>query len=455
MIKISIIVPVYNVEKFVEECIESLVEQTLDEIEILLIDDCSTDGSKNIIEKYQKKYSSKITLLEMKQNSKQGAARNVGLKKAAGKYVMFVDSDDILDRNACERMYYEAEKQNADIVFCDYVSFQSQTREEYYQQHVYKEYMGELTKRKKEILLTTSVVPWAKIIRRELIISYDIFFTENIFFEDQATTYLYYLFAKKVVKVEEALYKYRLHSQSTTGAVIDDNKLVQRIKSAEIFVNRIKENGLYEEYKTAVDYFIIEQMYCLSIDIYMRNHCVEQHINVDFVLEKLHQLCPKYRENKYYKYFLTEKNRKIIEAHEKSEQYLKEIYCEKIIEQYCNNYTSQLIWHRPAIKELKKMIDRNGYKTVLWGAGKSAINIIEVCNKEGIVFDYLTDSNIQLLGKTVAGFKVTDISKIKDEIDLIVIEFSAHKHDIDKLLKKYDIHRKILVLEEYIKNREL
>ncbi|WP_018675061.1 glycosyltransferase family 2 protein [Riemerella columbina] len=118
MKKVSIIVPVYNVEQYLSKCLDSLVAQTLEEIEILVIDDGSTDGSKSIMELYQKNYPEKIVIYS-KSNGGLSDARNYGLDRAQGEYIGFVDSDDFVTPTMFEEMYTLAKKNVAQMVICN------------------------------------------------------------------------------------------------------------------------------------------------------------------------------------------------------------------------------------------------------------------------------------------------------------------------------------------------
>lgn len=114
---VSIIVPVYNVEQYLPKCIESIINQTLSNIEIILVNDASTDSSGEIINEYAKK-DKRITTIH-KQNGGQGSARNEGLKIAKGKYVGFVDSDDWIDKDMYESLVSKAIKEDSNLVVCN------------------------------------------------------------------------------------------------------------------------------------------------------------------------------------------------------------------------------------------------------------------------------------------------------------------------------------------------
>ncbi|MBC7555919.1 MAG: glycosyltransferase [Chryseobacterium sp.] len=118
MPKVSIIVPVFNVEKYLEKCLDSLVNQTLDEVEILIINDGSTDNSAKIIEKFQQKFPVKIKSFN-KQNGGLSDARNFGLDRATGDYIGFLDSDDYVSKTMFQEMYDLAEKHSAEMVICN------------------------------------------------------------------------------------------------------------------------------------------------------------------------------------------------------------------------------------------------------------------------------------------------------------------------------------------------
>ena len=120
MKKVSIIVPFYNVEEYIERSIKSLVEQSLEDIEIILVNDGSKDGSEEIAKEYKRKYPDKIVYLE-KENGGLSDARNYALPYATGEYIAFLDSDDYVEEEMYEEMYVTAKMDKADIVECDYL----------------------------------------------------------------------------------------------------------------------------------------------------------------------------------------------------------------------------------------------------------------------------------------------------------------------------------------------
>ena len=121
--KVSVIVPIYNVEEYLAECLDSLLHQTIDSIEVVMVDDGSPDNSAVIAKEYAEKYPNFVYYY--KENGGLGSARNFGVKQARGEYITFVDSDDIVDDDLYEKMYYRANKDNSDMAICNVLRFNS------------------------------------------------------------------------------------------------------------------------------------------------------------------------------------------------------------------------------------------------------------------------------------------------------------------------------------------
>ena len=127
MAKVSVIVPVYGVEEWLERCLDSLVNQTLEDIEIIVVNDGSPDNSQAIIDAYVKKYPNKVKGY-IKENGGLSDARNFGIPYATGEYIAFVDSDDYVDLTMYEKMYNEAEAKGSEVVVCGYFKVNEETK---------------------------------------------------------------------------------------------------------------------------------------------------------------------------------------------------------------------------------------------------------------------------------------------------------------------------------------
>ena len=228
-VKVSVIVPVYNVELYLEECLNSIINQTLKEIEIILINDGSTDSSVEIIEFYALKDSRIIILKQL--NSGVSAARNAGIMKASGKYILFLDSDDTILSDSIEVLYRRAEETGADIVIGNALLCYLDGSQTLFFPHGKTLSNGLLwtgesvfTKLMEWNMLPLSVSYFT---RKDIIIDNKLLFQENILHEDEIWCVKTILAAQKVLFIEFNYYFYRQRENSIMNS---DNKAF-RIKS--------------------------------------------------------------------------------------------------------------------------------------------------------------------------------------------------------------------------------
>ena len=253
MPKVSVIIPVYNVENYIERCLDSALNQTLQDIEMIVVNDGSTDSSKEKIENYMKKYEGKIKYLE-KENGGLSSARNFGMPHATGEYIAFLDSDDYIELNAYEEMYNLAKKENADMVECDFI-WEYPNKQK---QDIGVKYLG-----KKEMLEKARVVAWNKLIKRKIIEEHKIEFPTGLRYEDVEFFYKLVPYLNKVSFVKKCFIHYTQREDSLANT--------QNIKTREIFtildnvISYYKEKNLYDEYKQELEYTYTRLLLCSSL----------------------------------------------------------------------------------------------------------------------------------------------------------------------------------------------
>lgn len=253
MIKVSIIVPAYNVEKYIEKCLETLVNQTLQEIEIIVVNDGSTDGTKQKIEKFIERYPHKVKCYD-KPNGGLSDARNYGIPYAEGKYIGFVDSDDYVELNMFEEMYKKAEEENADMVECDFIwEYPTKKRID----------IGKIYTNKKEAFIHARVVAWNKLIKRETLQKTQIIFPKGLRYEDTEFFYKLLPSLEKISFVKVPM----VHYIQRDGSIANTQN--ERVKEIfEIWDNIFKfykENNLFEEYKNEIEYTYTRFLLCSSL----------------------------------------------------------------------------------------------------------------------------------------------------------------------------------------------
>lgn len=243
-IKVSIIVPVYNTEKYLTKCLNSLINQTLKEIEIIIIDDGSTDNSHQILLKYAKK-DSRINIFQQ-ENLKQGAARNRGIEIAQGEYIGFVDADDWVDENYFEKLYYSAIENNSDIAIASILKHKKKYNKYsvFYSNIKTANTMDEKLKicfdKKQKFFYC-----WNKLCKASVIKNNNIKFPENIVYEDALFALKILFHANKVVSVPNTKYHYVENSNSTINLKgnAKKNQIDHEISATE-FIEYAKENNI-------------------------------------------------------------------------------------------------------------------------------------------------------------------------------------------------------------------
>lgn len=304
-IKVSAIVSIYNTEKFLEKCIRSIMNQTLKEIEIICINDGSTDNSLEILKKLQKE-DNRIIIID-KKNEGLTKARNIGIEKARGEYVSFIDSDDWIEKNMLEKMYFEAQKKELDLVIVGVKIIQNNQlvkidrNDELLINRIYNgnEYI-------KLVMNGSSCVVWNKLIKKEVITENNIKFNEKIFFnEDYNFICKLSEKIKKIKKIEGIYYCYRSGENNGSSKVKEKHlsDIIECYKELKIILKDNDKNYLLDRR------FIIELGNKLINLNYMKLD------NYEVYLEKYLNFL-KTRKNKFIKFseylFMSRKKKLII-----------------------------------------------------------------------------------------------------------------------------------------------
>jgi len=267
-IKLSIVALVYNLEKYLPRCLDALVNQTLEEIEILCVDDGSTDSAPQIIEEYQKKYPEKIKVFH-KENGGEFTTRNYGLERAIGEYVTFVDTDDYVEKTWAEKLYNAAKEYNADIAVCGFERIDLRTGKVVGNDMTrFGKCVKTMNPKEDDFPLFINPAPWNKIYKRDKI--KDLCFMPFRGFNDTLFLMSSYTRIEKIAFVPDVLYHYYLRYDSQIHTVNKqdvDNLKKYLLVTKEFYINSNK----YDEMKYLLDMmaFIhlgISVMYRVSYD---------------------------------------------------------------------------------------------------------------------------------------------------------------------------------------------
>lgn len=253
MPKVSIIVPAYNAEKTLTACLTNLVHQTLADIELILVNDCSTDNTLQIMMDCESQFSDKVLVVNSDKNRGAGGARNVGLLYATGDYIGFVDSDDLVTFDMYEKLFNKAQEGDYDIVDCGYYN----EAEDNAIIHTSDELAGILTPYKRSELIASGGYLWSKIFKHSFLNELSLTFRENCILEDCETLMLMFASAKSIGNVKEILYCYKKNQASISKCFNADSYYKNATAAINAIYDTLSPLANYEDIRCAAEYSIV------------------------------------------------------------------------------------------------------------------------------------------------------------------------------------------------------
>ncbi|MCM1154015.1 MAG: glycosyltransferase [Roseburia sp.] len=312
--KLSIIVPVYNMaaDGKLQYCLESLVHQTIEDFEIIAVDDASTDDSLKILKQYEQKYPEKFRAIHSQVNKKQGGAKNIGMGLAKGEWIGFIDSDDWVAADFYERLIRRGEETGADMVGCDYHLTDKHSME--IGQIVHnnkKEQTGILDEEKYKSLILDSGSLVVKVYRREIVIDHPGRFPEGIFYEDNALGNSWMLRAKHFEYIEEPLYYYYQHAVSTVHT-ITQKRCEDRMEAGRIMIKEAETYHYLETYHAELEFSFTVLFYVNTLFTYMQGVRPVRYGFVKKLGKEMKRTFPRFQENPYYLERVQEEEKKLV-----------------------------------------------------------------------------------------------------------------------------------------------
>lgn len=308
MTKVSLIVPIYNSQNYLEKCIKSLISQTLKDIQIILINDGSTDNSEKII----KSFDDERIVYISKNNEGIGKTRNLGIDKATGEFLAFVDSDDYLNEHFCEYMYQKAVNDDCDLVVCDFFEERNTLVG-----IKFKDFKDTNLRETPELINYINLGPCNKLYKKSLFDDKSNRFEENLKYEDAPFVVKMLVSANRIGKVNDYLTYYVIHSNSET--TIRDKRMYDILEITDIIVNDLKKvdypnDSLVSLAVMILTDYTIQQRYISDVKY--------RHDFINKAFKYLNNLDRKWRRCSYLKRFPS------LKRYVKTSKLLTKIYCD-------------------------------------------------------------------------------------------------------------------------------
>ncbi len=442
MPEISIIMPLYNAERFLRESLISVFNQTFDDFELICIDDASTDTTLNIIHEYQQK-DERIKVLVNQKRSGAACSRNRGIMEAAGKYLIFLDGDDIFDRHMLEESYNVAESKNADVAVFEYKHVPSEHiyekavklhGKEYIKKYCTDVFRVEAIKSFELSIMPSS--PCNKLIKRQFIISNQIAFQSLSSSNDVCFIYLAYILADRIIFLNDCrIFLYARDHQVTTRISYSRNPMCVYQAMAELQKELLRRN-IFSRY--------FQHFYCLCYWSFLtalektKETEQEKAFYIFLQSEGIQKLY--LRERNYYNK-IDKDIKKRLTAFETCEfetgwfrkDDIFDLYLEKNIEHIRNLFSD--------CRKQKQAI-------AVWGAGRNGRKFLNYCSLHGFQVDAVIDANPLKKGETVSGFDIKLPETVLDNVQVIISIPQFIKKDIYKCTGNRNI--KVVDINEFL-----
>lgn len=309
--KISVIIPCYNVQKYIMRCFDSIYSQTygFENLEVILIDDLSTDNTWSILESLQRQYPENVISLKIQKKGKCGGARNLGMDICTGKYITFVDADDYVHPDMLRVLYDRMTEDDYDVAQCGVSCFKADKPNvlEVNDFEIQRLDLDNVDNRKNLIIgLTgfTNVTAWAKLYSTKFIIEHNLRFIEDVYYEDTHFSMLCVLLAKKYCKVQSTLYYYFENTEGIIRSEISNAK----IRDAKIIMDHIRQ--AIQSRKAELGN-VIEQCYCEIQTFLLWHQYIEPYSRIETFMNRELDICkeeflksePDIFNNPYVKFF--------------------------------------------------------------------------------------------------------------------------------------------------------
>jgi glycosyltransferase involved in cell wall biosynthesis len=400
MPSVSLIVPVYNVYEYVDKCIESLINQTMKDIEIIIINDGSIDNVEEKLEKWQRQ-DDRIKLIN---NTNHGVSysRNLGIRLSRGEYISFIDSDDWCDIEMIEKLYSALIYNNADYAFCNRYSVYPDGKivENVMQINLSKD--TNLSKCK-ELLYKLFITSCDKMYKRNMLVDNNIFYPEDIRSgEDLILTTKVLTTAKKIVQVKDCLYYYR-RNRPFSASDLTHNSVLEQKYAYIATIKYFKDNNIFEEYYYELEKYMIDSILWrieTAIDLYEKTLTIQI---VDYYLKFLNTNFPKWRVNMYW------------------------------------NYSNEKICRKIGFFELIKTGRINNKPLVIFSASSGGKKMIEFLEKFSIKPSIICDNSKEMQNTYLNGVKIVSPEEMLQiygtNINLLITSLTYYKEIKNQLIE--------------------
>lgn len=444
--KVSVIIPVHNGGKYLSRCLDSLVKQTLETIEVIVIDDGSTDATWEIMIKYQNMFPHIIRIDKNEVNVGTGSTRNVGLSLATGKYIIFVDSDDWVSECFCEELLKKAVEEQADVVYCTAHQVDADGKVIFAMIPPYLDMDLRKAENRRKVFVAgihNTIAYWNQLVRREIYLDTGYQAMEGaVFNEDYMLTCIPFL-CQKIAVLDVPLYFQEKRMDSVFYC--ERKKFNERLRAADCVIKQAVSLGIFENNRDEWEYLYIVMTFLNAVPEFL-NRTLYNVFPVELMQQAVAKIKGKFPDFMNNKYLL-------FTPFEQSVRFLR-MFCkgtETFYNFYYGNYAQLNNVYTEKIVRLVKGI--SGKKIAIWGAGlKGQAFLLKKHQGVNENIKWIIDKNENLLGEKICDIPIVSFDMVKNDVEIILVmnynHFVSIKNVID--MKAGTFRISIINFEEYL-----
>lgn len=420
--KVSVIVPVFNSKKYLYPCMESIVSQTLEDIQIICVDDGSTDGSLDTLNEYRRKYSNFFVM--QTKHSGAAEARNKGMLEAQGEYVIFLDSDDVFENDMLEALYNCAKTFDADVSVCEFDSEFCKHSDRYLESALEK-YMKQYSIKPFKVselpicgLLFWSTAPWNKMCKKDFLIE------NNIYFQDLKSANDIY-FSNKLLLLADKI----IHTKSFKSMIHYREDIEEQISKKRSFEDVYV--AFEKVYRDILKNGMIESVYA--------HYCIEAFNHIVSIILKSDDE----KGGKYYNFF-SDSGMKVIgleQKHGNFGAYEEFFECFKDLpyesKWFQNSKMVELQLKQKGLNEIRSMCQIN--RVAVWGAGMRGRAILKLFYENEIYLEGVIDNDKVKQGNIICGYVIQPYLEISERTDVVIV---ANKGNFSSVCREIKLSKK-------------
>ncbi len=437
-VKVSVIIPIYNAEKYLSQCLESVLEQTLEEIEVICINDCSTDGSLDIIYAYAQK-DERILIVQNDCNQGAGPSRNIGIRKATGDYFVLFDADDFFDKDLLKRAYEYAKENKLQLTFYKHIIYDTITGKIYesnplpeWFERNYRNRFFSWNDVQRFAYQTIFCVPWNRMYEREFVIKSGVKFPNLSNSEDLYFGNLILAKASRmgVLTTDSPMIYYRINVDDQISMHVGEAPLCM-LESLVMLQKGLMEMGIYNECRKSFHSCAVNLLLFPIGRSDKKEEALMYIAKSGFGLLHMQNLCEKDFVNKaFYEVYKELSN---------ANQYYVNLGFEFLWEQESNKVANFLSYLR-----------EHEYNIAIWGMGIKGKLVVDRLKREKCKITALIDQNQDKQGTTYQGYDITSVDNVKKRIDIIIVTNQALSREIYQAVKSYNPKIKLLNIHAYL-----